>query len=70
MTRSRLSLEVNADGGGGWSDNLNLVNGIHTSYPYVVIDDGAIYCVPETHQAREIALYRATSFPVTWEKAP
>ncbi len=41
---------------------------VHLSYPYVIHLDGEIYCVPETSEAREAALYRAVSFPTRWEK--
>jgi len=40
----------------------------HVSYPYLVESEGQIYCVPETNQAHEIALYRASEFPRSWEK--
>lgn len=35
----------------------------HMSYPYLLEWKGDVYCVPETHQAREISLYKATEFP-------
>jgi hypothetical protein len=38
----------------------------HISYPYLIEYQGAIYCTPETHQAREIALYKAEEFPHQW----
>src|SRR2546425_834970 len=41
---------------------------VHASYPYVVEDRGEIYCIPETHEAREVGLYRAIEFPARWEK--
>jgi hypothetical protein len=40
----------------------------HTSYPYLFEYEGDIYCVPETHQAREVSLYRALAFPYKWTK--
>jgi hypothetical protein len=40
----------------------------HMSYPCVIEWGGDIYCVPETHAAREVALYRAVEFPSRWEK--
>ena len=39
---------------------------VHASYPYVFERDGAVYCVPETHQAREVRLYEARDFPRGW----
>jgi hypothetical protein len=41
--------------------------GSHASYPYLFQWDGQFWCVPETFQAREVRLYRATEFPVEWE---
>ena len=40
----------------------------HMSYPCLFEWHGEIYCVPETHQAEEIGLYRATRFPSSWTK--
>lgn len=40
----------------------------HVSYPYLIEHEGQILCIPETHQAREIALYRADEFPTRWTK--
>jgi hypothetical protein len=39
---------------------------VHLSYPYLIEHEGEIWCVPETHQAREVALYRAEVFPSRW----
>jgi hypothetical protein len=41
---------------------------VHRSYPYLLEHAGQLYCIPETHQAREIALYRAEDFPRQWTK--
>jgi len=41
---------------------------VHASYPYLVVDRGKIYCIPETNESREIGLYRAIDFPTRWEK--
>jgi len=41
---------------------------VHASYPYLVIDRGEIYCIPETNASREIGLHRAVDFPTRWEK--
>lgn len=40
----------------------------HVSYPYLVECEGEICCIPETYQAREVSLYKATSFPHEWKK--
>lgn len=42
---------------------------VHASYPYLFMDRGEIFCVPETHEARAVGLYRALDFPTRWEKA-
>jgi hypothetical protein len=40
----------------------------HTSYPFLVEEDGAFYCIPETHRAREVALFKADPFPRRWTR--
>lgn len=40
----------------------------HISYPYLIQNQGEIYCVPETYEAHEVAMYKATEFPKRWEK--
>lgn len=45
-----------------------LAGPVHMSYPYVFEYDGEVFMVPETHQANEVALYRATRFPGTWQR--
>ncbi len=40
----------------------------HLSYPYIVEDDSKVYCIPESFEAREIALYKALDYPLHWEK--
>jgi len=41
---------------------------VHVSYPYILEREGEIYCIPETAEAREIALYKAEEFPVEWTR--
>ncbi len=41
----------------------------HTSYPYLVENQGETYCIPETHQTREIRIYKAVEFPTNWTRA-
>lgn len=43
--------------------------GVHASYPYLFEDEGVIYCVPETYQARQVRIYRSKAFPDDWELA-
>ena len=40
----------------------------HLSYPYIFAHDNQVYMVPESGDANEIALYKATRFPDEWEK--
>jgi hypothetical protein len=41
---------------------------IHVSYPYLLEHNGAVFCVPETAEAREISIYKAENFPGGWKK--
>jgi hypothetical protein len=41
---------------------------VHASYPFLLVENGRIYCVPETAEANEVALYEAESFPNGWIK--
>jgi hypothetical protein len=56
--------------GKSWSKDLPAIRlDFHISYPYLVEDEGQIYCVPETCEASELRLYRAVAFPTSWEAA-
>ncbi len=55
---------VDLDGDG--TPQVVLDTGVHASYPYVLEHEGEIYCIPETYQADEVRLYRATDFPTEW----
>jgi len=39
---------------------------VHMSYPYLIVFEGEIYCIPETADAREVALFKAVGFPNRW----
>lgn len=41
---------------------------IHVSYPYLLEHKSQTYCVPETAEAGEAALYKADEFPLRWVK--
>jgi len=41
----------------------------HMSYPFIFKDGNSIYMCPETHQAREIRLYKCLVFPHSWALA-
>jgi hypothetical protein len=43
--------------------------GVHTSYPFLVEHDGAVFMLPETAAAGELALYEAVDFPHRWRRA-
>lgn len=40
----------------------------HLSYPFLVEEGGEVFCVPESFESGEIALWRAAPFPERWEK--
>jgi hypothetical protein len=40
----------------------------HLSYPFLIEEGGEVFCVPESHEAGEIGLWRAAPFPERWEK--
>jgi hypothetical protein len=41
---------------------------VHLSYPCLIELDGRLLCIPETHEAREVALYEVERFPDRWRK--
>jgi hypothetical protein len=55
---------------GGFSRRLEraLALPVHGSYPFLIDHGGEIYCVPETSQANEVALFKAVDFPRRWSK--
>jgi hypothetical protein len=40
----------------------------HISYPYVILHNAQVYCIPETSEASEVYLYRALDFPHKWTR--
>ena len=42
--------------------------GVHTSYPFLVEDQGTTFMLPETGAAKELVLYAAVDFPLRWER--
>lgn len=38
----------------------------HLSYPYLIEQDGQLFCIPESHHARRVVLLRAEPFPTGW----
>ncbi len=41
---------------------------VHLSYPYLLEHAAHLYCIPETHQAREVSLYELQRFPQEWKR--
>jgi hypothetical protein len=41
---------------------------VHLSYPYLIEVEGRLLCIPETHEAAEIAVYQIERFPECWVK--
>jgi hypothetical protein len=39
----------------------------HLSFPYIFEYGGELFMCPETHEARQIRLYKCKSFPLQWE---
>jgi len=61
--RGRLAV---VDEQGGVRPLRGFPPGVHLSYPYLIEDEGEVYCVPEMWQAGEVRLYRATGWPEEW----
>lgn len=40
----------------------------HLSYPFVIEAEGSIWMLPEAHRSGQLTLYRATEFPLKWER--
>lgn len=53
-------------GGGLGQPRRVLEEPFHLSYPRVFEHGGEVYMIPETAQARQVRLYRATDFPGGW----
>lgn len=62
------ALEVEADGSVG-KGRIVIESPVHMSYPFLFEHEGGTYCIPETNQAREVAIYRSVRFPDEWIKA-
>jgi hypothetical protein len=41
---------------------------VHLSYPYLIEAEGRLLCIPESHEAAEVALYQVERFPDQWVK--
>lgn len=63
----KLDRQLDVDAESGWQQAV-LELPVHLSYPYIVHAEGQIYCIPESYQAGEAAIYRAEKFPAEWKK--
>ena len=61
-------VEIAADGTPGEPEPV-LDPGVHTSYPFLVEDQGSIFLLPETAAAGKLVLYEAVDFPRRWRPA-
>lgn len=61
-----ISLATSPDGLKWDYQKIVLQEPFHLSYPYVFEWQHEYYMIPETYQAREIRLYKATHFPDQW----
>lgn len=66
-SRGRIS-SVSVDGENATVPRVVIDEPCHMSHPYLVEHEGAIYCIPETCDIREVMLYRAIDFPTRWTK--
>jgi hypothetical protein len=61
-------VEIAADGTPGAPEPV-LDPGVHTSYPFLIEDQGSIFLLPETSAAGKLVLYEALDFPRRWRPA-
>ncbi len=59
--------EVGADGRASTPRPV-LETGSHLSYPFVFVQDGAVWMIPESSAAGTVELFRATDFPWAWQR--
>lgn len=65
---NRGTIATIANGEGRVPVKIGPQPGVHLSYPYLVEVEGRLLCIPETHEATEIALYQVERFPDRWIK--
>ncbi len=69
LARGTIShLEIAADGTASDPEPV-LDPGVHTSYPFLVEDEGSVFLLPETAAAGRLLLYEALDFPRRWRPA-
>jgi hypothetical protein len=64
--RGQIGLAMSRDGVAWTYQHIVLAEPFHLSYPYVFQHAGEVYMIPESGEAQEVRLYRATAFPVRW----
>lgn len=40
----------------------------HLSYPFLIVQDGELWMIPESSEHRDVALYKCVRFPDKWER--
>jgi hypothetical protein len=69
LARGTIShMEIAADGTAGEPEPV-LDPGVHTSYPFLVEDQGSVFLLPETAAGGQLVLYEAVDFPGRWRPA-
>jgi hypothetical protein len=48
--------------------DVELLPGVHLSFPFLINHDNRTYLLPETAELNEVALYAEESFPIKWKK--
>lgn len=62
------TLEYGSADAGAKQPDPALTLPVHMSYPFLLEDSGEVYCIPETSEAGEVALFRAVEFPHHWSR--
>ena len=64
--RGEIGFATSEDGRRWQYQRIVLAEGFHLSYPYVFEWQHEHYMIPESRQANEVRLYKATNFPHEW----
>lgn len=66
--RGRGTISVSEYKNGKWSAFTEIIKeSFHLSYPNVFFYNGTYYMMPESSEAKQIRLYKATQFPYEWK---
>ncbi|MGD9968048.1 MAG: hypothetical protein AB7T59_16125 [Hyphomonadaceae bacterium] len=55
------------DKNGATALGIALQEPFHLSFPFLLEKDGELYMCPDTHEAKDIRLYRCVEFPLKWQ---